>query len=131
MSKTDALIDTVRWCIGRSLDPMITAKLQDALDQYLASDEQERATGALRQTPQGLSRNPRMTVADLVFYAGGGHQNAQIKLNIHGSKNSAYEYIPNRFASVALSTNEAGRVVVLNVNLGRYDLKLKPGKRTW
>lgn len=33
MSRLDDLITTVRWCIGRSLDPMITNKLQEAVDK--------------------------------------------------------------------------------------------------
>ena len=126
-SSADTLRETVQWCIDRCLDPMIKNKLEAAL----AADDQARATGVILQTPQGRSRSQRMTVADLAFYAGQSHADAQIKLNIHGTKQSAYEYIPNRFASVALSTNEAGNVVVLDVNLERYDLKLKPGKRTW
>ena len=36
MSKIDDLIATVRWCIGRSLDPMITNKLQEAVDKATA-----------------------------------------------------------------------------------------------
>lgn len=37
MSKIDDLIATVRWCIDRSLDPMIKNKLQEAVDKATAT----------------------------------------------------------------------------------------------
>lgn len=125
MAAADDLIETVHWCIGRSLDPMITNMLQAAVDAYLD------APAPSLVEPAGFSSRNRMRVCDLSFMAGASHQTAQIKLNLHGSRNTAYETIPRKYSAVSRTDQGLDRVVVLDVHLDRYDLRLKPGKRTW
>lgn len=126
MSRIDELIDTVRWCIERSLDPMIKNNLQDALDKYLAAPSVEIPEPAGFASPSS-----RMRVCDLVYLAGSTHAEALIKLNLHGSRNTAYETIPRKYSAVSRTNQGLDRVIVLDVHLDRYDLRLKPGKRTW
>lgn len=126
MSKIDDLLNNVRWCMERSLDPMIKSKLEDALDKYLAAPSVEIPEPAGFASPSS-----RMRVCDLVYLAGSSHAEALIKLNLHGSRNTAYEMIPRKYSAVTRTDQGTDRVIVLDVHLGRYDLRLKPGKRTW
>lgn len=122
----DDLIAVVRWCADRSFDPMIANKLQAAVDAYLA------APAARPMEPAGFaSPSSKMRVCDLVFLAGASHAEALIKLNIHGSKNTAYATLPRKYGVVNRIDQGLDRIVVLDVHLDRYDLRLKPGKRTW
>lgn len=122
----DSLKAEVRWCIDRCLDPMIKNRLQAALDAYLD------APAVRPMEPAGFaSPSSKMRVCDLVFLAGTSHAEALIKLNIHGSKNTAYATLPRKYSVVNRTDQGLDRIVVLDVHLDHYDLRLKPGKRTW